>query len=72
MGLPIIAVPNYQLTIPSSGEVMNYRPFLVKEEKILLIAMESDDEVQMTSAIKNIILRFNCLLNNCSNHKYIF
>ena len=61
MGLPIIAVPNYQLTIPSSGEVMNYRPFLVKEEKILLIAMESDDEVQMTSAIKNIIE--NCVKN---------
>ena len=59
MGLPIIAVPNYQLTIPSSGQVVNFRPFLVKEEKILLIAMESEEEEQMTGAIRNIIK--NCV-----------
>jgi len=58
MGLPIIAVPNYELTVPSSGQVVNFRPFLVKEEKILLIAMESDDEAEMANAITNII-------NNC-------
>ena len=59
MGLPIIAVPNYQLTIPSNGQVVNFRPFLVKEEKILLIAMESEEEDQMTRAIHNIIT--NCI-----------
>jgi len=59
MGLPIIAVPNYQLTIPSNGQVVNFRPFLVKEEKILLIAMESEEEEQMTGAIRNIIK--NCV-----------
>jgi hypothetical protein len=61
MGLPIIVVPNYQLNLPSTGEVLDYRPFLVKEEKILLIAMESDSEEQMTSAIKSIIE--NCVKN---------
>jgi hypothetical protein len=59
MGLPIIAVPNYQLTVPSSGQVVNFRPFLVKEEKILLIAMESEEENQMTEAIRSIIQ--NCV-----------
>ena len=59
MGLPIIAVPNYQLTIPSNGQVVNFRPFLVKEEKILLIAMESEEEEQKTGAIRNIIK--NCV-----------
>jgi len=55
MALPIIAVPKYQLKIPSTNKEVNYRPFLVKEEKILLIAMESEDEVQMTTAIRDII-----------------
>ena len=65
MGLPIIAVPNYQLTIPSNGQVVNFRPFLVKEEKILLIAMESEEEDQMTGAIRNIIK--NCVFTElCS------
>jgi hypothetical protein len=43
MGLPTITVPQYTLTIPSSGKEVKYRPFLVKEEKILLIAMETED-----------------------------
>jgi len=59
MALPTIAVPKYQLKIPSSGKEVNYRPFLVKEEKILLIAMESDKEEEMTTAIKDII--HNCV-----------
>jgi len=62
MTLPRIAVPKYKLIIPSSGKEVNYRPFLVKEEKILLIAMESDDEIQMTSAIQNIIE--NCVYDD--------
>ena len=59
MALPTIAVPKYQLKIPSSGKEVSYRPFLVKEEKILLIAMESDKEEEMTTAIKDII--HNCV-----------
>ena len=58
MALPTIAVPKYQLKIPSSGKEISYRPFLVKEEKILLIAMESEKEEEMTKAISDII-------NNC-------
>ena len=60
MALPTIAVPKYTLKIPSSGREVSYRPFLVKEEKILLIAMESEDEKQMSTAIKEIIK--NCIL----------
>ena len=59
MALPKIAVPKYQLKIPSTGKEVSYRPFLVKEEKILLIAMESDNEIEMTNAIKDII--HNCI-----------
>ena len=55
MTLPRIAVPKYTLIIPSSGKEVSYRPFLVKEEKILLIAMESEEETQMIGAIKDII-----------------
>ena len=62
MTLPRIAVPKYKLIIPSSGKEVNYRPFLVKEEKILLIAMESDDETQMTGAIQDII--GNCVYDD--------
>ena len=62
MTLPRIAVPKYTLIIPSSGKQVSYRPFLVKEEKILLIAMESDDETQMTTAIQDII--GNCVYDD--------
>ena len=55
MGLPTIAVPQYTLTVPSSGETLKYRPFLVKEEKILLIAMESENQTQIIDATKTII-----------------
>jgi hypothetical protein len=59
MGLPTIAVPQYNLTIPSNGKEIKYRPFLVKEEKILLIAMESDDQKQIIEATKDIVQ--NCI-----------
>ena len=51
MTLPRIAVPKYTLIVPSSGKEVSYRPFLVKEEKILLIAMESEEDTQMIGAI---------------------
>ena len=59
MALPTIAVPEYTLNLPSTGKELKYRPFLVKEEKILLIAMESEDDKHITNAIKNIIT--NCV-----------
>ncbi len=62
MGLPKIAVPQYSLTLPSTGKEYKYRPFLVKEEKLLLIAMESEDETQIMDATINIIK--NCVFGN--------
>jgi len=55
MSLPKISVPTYELEIPSSNKNIKYRPFLVKEEKILIIAMESEDSKQIANAVKNVI-----------------
>ena len=55
MALPKVTTPTYELTIPSSGEKVTYRPFLVKEEKRLLMAMESKDTAAMTKAMQDII-----------------
>ena len=55
MGLPRVAIPEYSMTLPSSGKVVKYRPFLVKEEKLLLIAMEGEKEDEIMTAIKNVI-----------------
>ena len=59
MPLPKLSVPTYELELPSTGQKIKYRPFLVKEEKILLLAMESEDEKQMTDAVKTILK--NCI-----------
>ena len=55
MPLPKIATPTYELELPSTGQTIQYRPFLVKEEKLLVIALESDDTKQITTAIKAVI-----------------
>ena len=55
MALPKITTPTYELELPSTDEKVRFRPFLVKEEKILLIAMENDSQEEMLSAIKQII-----------------
>jgi hypothetical protein len=60
MPLPKIATPTYELELPSTGETIKYRPFLVKEEKLLVIALESEDTKQITTAIKSVIK--NCIL----------
>ena len=60
MPLPKIATPTYELEIPSSKKKISYRPFLVKEEKILIIAMESEDTKQIANAVKTVIS--NCIL----------
>ena len=61
MALPKINTPIYELEIPSTGKKIRYRPFLVKEEKVLIIAMESEDPKQMASAVKDVIS--NCILS---------
>ncbi len=60
MPLPKIATPIYELELPSNGQTVQYRPFLVKEEKLLVIALESEDNKQITTAIKSVIK--NCIL----------
>ena len=55
MPLPKIATPSYELELPSTGKTIIYRPFLVKEEKLLVIALESEDTKQITNAIKAVI-----------------
>ncbi len=53
MALPKLGVPQYELTLPSTGKTVKYRPFLVKEEKLLLLALESEDEKEIVTAVKN-------------------
>ena len=60
MPLPDIATPTYTLTVPSTKKKVKYRPFLVKEEKILIIALESQDQKQIANAVKSILS--SCIL----------
>ena len=61
MPLPTISTPTYELILPSSDRKIKYRPFLVKEEKILIIAMESQDTKQIARAVKDVISK--CILS---------
>ena len=61
MALPTPGYPTYELELPSTGKTVKYRPFLVKEEKVLLLAMESQDEKQITNAVKDLIK--NCVIS---------
>ena len=60
MPLPRIATPTYELTLPSSDKKIKFRPFLVKEEKVLILAMESQDSKQIANAVKDILS--HCIL----------
>ena len=60
MALPKIGYPTYELELPSTGKNIKYRPFLVKEEKVLLLALESKDEKQVIGAVKDLIK--NCVI----------
>lgn len=62
MALPKLNVPKYKTNLPSTGKVVNYRPFLVKEEKLLLIATETGNQSDLVRAIKEI-------LSNCTDLK---
>ena len=55
MPLPKIATPTYSMVLPSLEKEINYRPFLVKEEKLLVLALESEDTKQITQAIKAVL-----------------
>lgn len=56
MALPKMSVPKYMVTLPSTQEQISMRPFLVREEKVLMIALESNDATQISRAVKEIIL----------------
>ena len=61
MPLPTISTPTYELILPSSNKKIRYRPFLVKEEKILILAMESQDSKQIARAVKDVLSK--CILS---------
>ena len=61
MALPKIGYPTFELELPSTGKTIKYRPFLVKEEKVLLMALEAKDEKQVIGAVKDLIK--NCVLS---------
>lgn len=68
MALPKLnEVPNYELVIPSTQERVKFRPYLVKEEKVLMIAMESEDQMQILNAIADTIK--TCVADNISTSK---
>jgi len=62
MALPKIATPFHEMELPSTGETIKYRPFLVKEEKLLLMAMEGNSQVEIANVMKQII-------TNCTDNK---
>lgn len=61
MPLPKISTPTYELELPSTGQSIQYRPFLVREEKLLVLALESEDTKQITNSIKTVIK--SCILS---------
>ena len=60
MPLPTIATPTYELTLPSTGKKVKYRPFLVKEEKLLILALDSKDQMEITNPVKDVLKK--CVL----------
>ena len=60
MPLPTIVTPTFELTLPSNGKKIKYRPFLVKEEKILILAIESNSMKDISRSIKDVLK--NCIL----------
>jgi len=65
MALPVLNNPNYEMELPSTGEKIEYRPFLVKEQKILMMAMESEDVTAQSKAVVDIIK--NCTFGAINN-----
>lgn len=61
MGLPKIDLPTYDLTLPTSGETLKVRPFNVREEKLLLMALESKDQNEISNTVKQIVN--NCIIS---------
>jgi hypothetical protein len=67
MALPVMSTPTYNLVIPSSGATVKYRPFLVKEEKALLIAQQSEDIAVMVDSLRRVIM--DCIMDKIDADK---
>jgi hypothetical protein len=67
MALPVLNAPTHELTLTSTGETITFRPFLVKEEKLLLMALESNDDNEMMRAMKQLIT--NCVIGDIDIEK---
>ena len=65
MPLPTIATPTYELKLPSTNKKIKYRPFLVREEKVLIIALDSKNQDEMTNAVKDVLSK--CILTDGIN-----
>ena len=62
MVLPVVSTPTFTTVVPSTGEQIEYRPFLVKEEKTLLIALEGKEPSDIARAVSNLLS--DCILSN--------
>ena len=67
MALPILSSSRFETVIPSTGQRITYRPYLVKEEKILMMAMETSDQKQIVRATKDIIK--SCVFDDINVNK---
>ena len=65
MPLPTIETPVYELKLPSTNKKIRYRPFLVKEEKVLIIALESKNQIDITTAVTEVLKK--CILTKGVN-----
>jgi hypothetical protein len=77
MALPKLTTPEYTLTLPSTGEEIKYRPFLVKEQKLLMIANESEDEKQILDTMTKLISdctfeKIDASINPMFDVEYVF
>ena len=71
MALPKLQIPEYELVVPSTQEKIKYRPFLVKEEKVLLLAMESEDDRQINDALTSIVSECTFGIFDGEQHQYL-
>ena len=69
MPLPKVSTPTFDLVLPSNGKKIKYRPFLVREEKILIMALESEDMKQITNAVVQILSA--CILTRGVKYKIL-
>jgi hypothetical protein len=67
MALPVVSTPTFTTKIPSTGEEIEYRPFLVKEEKTLLIALEGQDNKEISNAVNRLLK--DCIISPCDVDK---